>query len=216
MPKYTPEQQARIEAANAKIREKETRKRGLRKRGLRKRELLYLGSLEAHVVANEHRRVVVAGVENGARAEILTFGAQVLEGVVEGAGAGALEFHFIRMDNSRALAVSRGSEVVFVHFEGPLVMCARPRCANSSVAAGRICELWRNKRPISNSSFRRNSFGVWHFWVSHAPWRTPMKTFGASRAIKRSTSMKPGKPFATLRNAKAFQSSWSTTSTRWL
>jgi hypothetical protein len=52
--------------------------------------------------------------------DIPTVGVQALDGASEGKGEGSLEFYLIPFDNSRASAIVRGRELVYVHFEGPI------------------------------------------------------------------------------------------------
>ncbi len=86
---------------------------------LEKRQLICLGSLDTHVRVNEHDRVIVEEANTSADWKPI-FAAPALDGATTGQGPGSLEFYLIPAQNSRVVAVSRGREVVFADFSGPI------------------------------------------------------------------------------------------------
>lgn len=99
------------------------RARSMRRRDLlrtQKRELLCLGSLDLHVVANAHGRVLIYPLEGPGPQEYPIYAVQALEGIDAGDGPGSVEIYLIPTENSRASAIVRGGQVVHVHFEGPI------------------------------------------------------------------------------------------------
>lgn len=87
---------------------------------LQKRELLCLGALDLHVVANAHGRVLIYPLEGPRPHEYPIYAVQALEGIDAGDGPGSVEIYLIPAENSRASAIVRGGEVIHVNFEGPI------------------------------------------------------------------------------------------------
>jgi hypothetical protein len=99
------------------------RQRSMRHRDLvrmQKRELLCLGSLDLHVVVNDHGRVLIYPLDGAGRQEYPIYAVQALEGINAGEGPGSVEIYLIPSENARASAIVRGGQIVHVHFEGPI------------------------------------------------------------------------------------------------